>query len=114
VESVLGHECGFWGLIAHGWDLTDFGVPWRRGPLPVEALVAELVVGFLDRERAAAVEWPAADFNAGAATYFAQHHVEGTCVLTDDVLRRIRERRRELFARWAAVAAGDSLELPWP
>src|SRR5256886_13477123 len=71
VETVLGHRRGFYGLVAAGWDLTDFGQPWPRGPLPPEALGSELLVGFLDRERAAGgEEWPATEFNATAVTYF--------------------------------------------
>src|SRR5947209_15695669 len=58
VETVLGHTRGFYGLVAEGWDLTDFGSPWPRGPLPPEALVSEFIVGFLDRERGAGVEEP--------------------------------------------------------
>jgi len=111
VETVLGHPCGFWSLVAEGWNLTDFGEPWERGPLPVDALASELVVGFLDRERAGGVEWSAADFNDSAVTYYAQHGVQGSCVVSDDELRRIREQRRELFAQWAALPAGQTLEL---
>ena len=58
VETVLGHTRGFYGLVAEGWDLTDFGSPWPRGPLPPEALVSEFIVGFLDRERGAGVVGP--------------------------------------------------------
>src|SRR5882672_6679260 len=106
VETVLHHPRGFYGLVAAGWDLTDFGNPWPRGPLPVEALASELLVGFLDRERGAGALWSAADFNA-------------TCngqapVVTDDQLNQVRDKRRELFARWASLPAGESLELPFP
>jgi hypothetical protein len=111
VETVLSHPRGFWGLVAEGWSLTDFGNPWPRGPLPVAALASELIVGFLDRERAGGVEWSAADFNEGAATYYAQHGMKGSCVISDDELDRIRAHRRELFARWGALPAGQTLEL---
>lgn len=33
VESTLGHRRGFYGLVAAGWDLGDFGAPWPRGRL---------------------------------------------------------------------------------
>ncbi len=111
VETVLAHSRGFYGLVAEGWDLTDFGTPWPRGPLPGEALAAELIVGFLDRERAAGEEWSASQFNAAAATYYAQHRLEEACAVTDDDLQRVRDKRRELFARWAALPAGETLEL---
>jgi hypothetical protein len=102
VETVLGQPHGFYGLVASGWDLTDFGSPWPRGPLPIEALAIEQIVGLFDQERAAGVEWSAAEFNG---------HLRGSSVVTDDDLRRIRERRRELFAQWAALPAGETLEL---
>jgi len=102
VETVLGHPRGFYGLVAEGWDLTDFGNPWPRGPLPPEGLVSEQIVGLLDRERAAGMEWTAAQFNAC---------LPAACAVTDDDLRQVREKRRELLARWAALPAGEALEL---
>ena len=111
VETVLGHLRGFYGLVAEAWDLTDFGHPWPRGPLPAGALEAELIVGFLDRERAAGEEWSASQLNAAAATYYAHHRLPGACVVTDEDLRHVRDKRRELFARWAALPAGETLEL---
>ncbi len=102
VETVLGHSRGFYGLVAEGWDLTDFGHPWPRGPLPVEALSSEQIVGFFDQERAAGTEWSAAELNA---------YLRGACVVTDEDLRRVREKRRELFAQWAGLPPGETLEL---
>ena len=94
--------------------MSDFGKPWPRGPLPVEALASELLVGFLDRERGAGVEWSAADFNSSAATHYAHHELTDPCTVTDDELNDVRERRRELFALWAALPAGETLELRFP
>ncbi len=111
VETVLRQVRGFYTLVAGGWNLTDFGKPWPRGPLPVDALASELVVGFLDRERAAGMEWSAAEFNEGAATFYAQRGLQGSCIISDDELQRIREKRRELFARWNALPPGQTLEL---
>src|SRR5690242_15097014 len=51
VETVLGHRNGFYGLVASGWDLSDFGTPWPRGRIPDEAALSEMIVGFLDLER---------------------------------------------------------------
>src|SRR5262245_5618971 len=63
VETVLGHRRGFYGLLAEGWDFSDFGTPWPRGPLPVDADPSELITGLLDAERANGIEWPAAEMN---------------------------------------------------
>ena len=114
VETVLSHPRGFYGLVAEGWDLGDFGKPWPRGPLPVEALASELLVGFLDSERGAGALWPAADFNASAATHYAERRLAGAPAITDEQLNQVRDKRRELFARWAALPAGEALELLFP
>jgi hypothetical protein len=114
VETELGHRRGFYGLVAEGWDISDFGTPWPRGPIPADADPSELIVGFFDAERAVGEEWTAADFDWKAATYFREHGLAGTPpTLTDDDLRRIRERMRALFAQWEAVPPGGALELPF-
>src|SRR5215831_9574962 len=46
VETVLNHRRGFYGLIAEGWNFSDFGRPWTRGPIPADADPSELIVGF--------------------------------------------------------------------
>ena len=116
VETVLNQPRGFYGLVAAGWDLTDFGKPWPRGPLPVEALASELLVGFLDNERGAGAAWRAADFNASAATHYGTHGLDAAAAprVSDDELDKVRDTRRELFARWAMLPAGEALELPFP
>ncbi len=37
--------------------------------------------------------------------------LDGTCSITDDELRHVREKRRELLAQWATLPAGETLEL---
>lgn len=98
VETVLDLR-GFYSLVAEGWDLSDFGRPWPRGEIPPEAHLAEQIVGFLDTERSSGREWSAADLQL-ATPY----------TVGDDELRQVRDARRDLFARWAALPAGDTLE----
>ena len=66
VETVLGQRRGFYGLVAEGWDLSDFGTPWPRGKLPKDANLIEIIVGFFDRERASGEMGTAAELNADA------------------------------------------------
>ncbi len=113
VETVLGHRRGFYGLVAEGWDLSDFGAPWSKGRLPADLDPSELIVGFLDGERAGGVQWSAADFNAKAASYHAQHGLRETCRISPSELERVRAVRDELIARWRALPAGATLELPF-
>ena len=102
VEAELGFRDGFFGLIAQGWDVDDTGGKGARGPLPPEAIAVEHIVGGLDAERASLTQLSAAEFNAQVAPGRP---------LTDAELLRVRARRRELFALWAAVPPGDTLEL---
>jgi hypothetical protein len=111
VESVLGLERAFFGLLADGWNVTDFGTPWPRGQLPPEAATAELIVGFLDVERVTGDRGGAAEFAERMREYADQHRCEIHIRLTDDDLVRIRQRRAELFARWNTTPAGGTLEL---
>ncbi len=99
VETML-HLRGFFSLVAEGWDFGDFGKPRPRGPLPTEAHIVEQVVGFLDTERASGREWAAADLRL--APPYAR---------SEEELRQVRDARRDLFARWAALPTGDTLEL---
>jgi len=113
VETVLGHNEGFYGLVASGWDLSDFGNPWPRGPMPLAANLSEMIVGFLDLERASGHIGRAADLNESLRDFCTEHSIPAPDPLTDDDLHRVRRARGELFARWEAVRPGDALELPF-
>jgi hypothetical protein len=111
VETILGYRRGFYGLVTEGWDLSDFGTPWPRGPQPEDAIPAELIVSYLDMERAAMTEWPADDFNAKAADYFATHKLDNPPIVDDAQLRQIRDKVRELHIQWGKLPEGQTLEL---
>ncbi|HEY2806893.1 MAG TPA: hypothetical protein VGI92_13630 [Gemmatimonadales bacterium] len=113
VETVLGHRRGFFGLVADGWNVTDFGAPSARGRIPAEAMLSELIVGFLDAERATADRWSAAEVNEKMRIFADENGLEQRVSLTDEELAAIRARRAELFARWREVPAGAALELPF-
>jgi hypothetical protein len=111
LETTLGYRRGFYGLVAEGWDLSDFGTPWPRGPLPADAEPAELIAGLLDGERAAGERCSAAEFNEKIALYYETHSLADPPQLTQEKLDQIRKVASDLRARWSAVLAGDSLEL---
>ena len=111
VETILGHRRGFWGLVADGWNVTDFGAPWPRGPIPADMDPSELIVGFFDGERAGGVRWTAADFNDKAEKYFSNQGVAKTLSLSDAELDAIRARLHELTDRWSLLPRGETLEL---
>src|SRR5215207_3407933 len=107
IESVLGLRQAFWGMMADGWDFTDFGTPWPRGPMPnlPEALLAEVTAGWLDNfAHAVRDEAGAAELNAHLAGYCAQHGNPAPRPITPD----------ELARRWHALAPGEAMELRFP
>ena len=117
VETELRHRLGFFGLIAGGWDFSDFAENWGRRPMPPDADPSELIVGLLDAERVAGEPTPAAALNASAARYFAQRGVPDAgphaVRLTDEQLGRIRNLLRDLVQQWDALAPGAAMELPF-
>ena len=114
VETILGFDRAFYGLVAEGWDLEDFGTPWPRGPMPPEALPAEVIVGCFDTARAAHVPLTADQCNATASSYFANAGMPCPVSVTDDVLQRVRDRLSELVWRWHALPVRETLALPFP
>ena len=111
VETVLGHRGAFYGLVAEGWNLTDFGSPWPRGPLPTEANVSEMIVGFLDLERQVGERQGTDALNRALASFCAERGLPAVTPLSDDDVARIRAVRSDVFARWDAVEVGGTLEL---
>ena len=102
VESTLGFQRAFFGLIAEGWDIEDTTGKGARGPLPAEAAEAERIVGLLDTERGGGVILAVEEFNEHTAMHRA---------LTADQLARIKARRAALFSQWFALSPGETLEL---
>ncbi len=109
VETTLGYQNAFFGLLKQGWDMEDVTGKGARGSLPREALEVESIVGLLDAERNGGAIWTTEEFN-----HFAQARVaEGSPmrILTADEIAGIKACRSELFARWRELATGEKLEL---
>ena len=113
VETVLGHRQGFYGLVAAGWDMSDFGSPWPRGRIPAIANLSEIIVGFFDLERQSGEFGVADDLNERIESFCRENSLAPPARLTEEDLGRVRQKRGELFARWDAVRPGDALELPF-
>jgi 2-polyprenyl-6-methoxyphenol hydroxylase-like FAD-dependent oxidoreductase len=113
VETTLGIREGFFGLVASGWDMSDFGSPWPRGALPPQANVTELIVSFFDLERAGGDRTTAEEINRKIAEYCAEKGLPPQVPITEEGVAQVRRKRAELFAKWESVAAGDAIELPF-
>jgi hypothetical protein len=111
VETELGFQRGFYGLIAEGWDIADTTGKTARGPLPNEALEVEYLVSAFSAERAGGAIASAAEFNQTAATFANAKGMPPPRHLSDDDLMRVRARFDELALRWRALPLGETLEL---
>jgi len=114
VESVLGFNEAFFGLIAAGWNIDDFEKPVARRRMPFQAVVAEHVVGVFDRERALPEPLTAVEFNETVLASLPSAERGGFQQLTEAQLARVRELRSSLEARWYALPLGDTLEVKFP
>lgn len=113
VESVLGFEQAFFGLIATGWDIDDFAKPGASRRLPFQAIVAEHVVGVFDRERALPEPMTAMAFNEAVIAGLPPAQRDAFTPLSDAQLSQVREGRTALEARWHALSLGDTMEVTW-
>jgi len=114
VERVLDLPRAFYGLLAEGWDLSDFGKPWAKGPLPLDAHIGELIVGFFDLERATGFLGTAEEFNEKVHSWYADNkRAIPEFHMSDLQLAQIREERARAFALWKAVPPGETLEIPF-
>lgn len=114
VERVLELPRAFYGLLAEGWNLTDFGKSGSKGSLPHDALLAELIVGFFDLERATGVLGTADDFNEKVQSWYADQALPLPAFrLSEAHITGVRRVRAEMFALWKALPPGDTLEIPF-
>jgi len=112
VESVLGFDAAFFGLISTGWNISDFAAPGAKHRLTVQAGLAEMLVGFFDLEQRTGVLSDATDFAWKIQTYCEEHKMPPpSFVITDEQIEAIRAKRSELFDAWQMVPPGETLEL---
>ena len=114
VESVLGFEEAFFGLLAAGWEIDDFANPGARARMPHQALLAEHIVGVLDRERALPRPMTSAEVNEAVAASLPLRSGESFPAITNAQLEAIRAQWQDLAARWRQLAQGGTLEIPFP
>jgi hypothetical protein len=114
VESVLGFDQAFFGLVATGWEIDDFAAPGAAARLPRQALWAEHIVGLLSLERTHGTAFAAREFNEQLARSLELQGVPPVRFLSDAELERARQRRDALHAAWHAMAPGDTLDVPFP
>ena len=112
VETTFGYTQGFFGLVADGWEISDFAKPWPHGPIPQEAQEVELLVGLLDMQRRMFADWNTEELLEQGRLYVASRGDRASLPsLTDESLARVKQLRADVFAGWAAIEPGETLEL---
>jgi len=114
VESVLGFDQAFFGLIATGWEIDDFAKPGASRRLPFQAIVAEHVVGIFDRERALVEPMTSDEFNESVIASLPPAQRDAFTLLSAEQLAQVRASRQTLGARWHALAPGATMEVTFP
>ena len=114
VESVLGFDHAFFGLIATGWDIDDFAKPRASRTMPFQAIVAEHVVGVFDRERALPAPMSVAEFNETVLASLPLVQRDAFKPLTDAQVSQVRELRSRLEAGWHALSVGATMIVEFP
>jgi len=114
VESVLGFTQAFFGLLASGWNIDDFSRPLAARQQGSEALLAEMIVGIFDLERANRGIFGEVEFNAALAESLSGQGMPPFRFLSEDELRSVRTLRGDLVSRWWSVPEGESLEIDFP
>ncbi len=114
VESVLGFDQAFFGLIATGWEIDDFAKPGASRRMPFQAIVAEHVVGVLDRERALPAPLSVAEFNETVVASLPPAQRDAFRLFNDAQLSQVRELRQTLEARWHALPVGATMDVEFP
>lgn len=113
VERALGLSQGFLGLVASGWDISDFEVKGAAKRLPPEAVLAEVAAGEMSRQ-AMMWQWSSAEDYAWAVETAMRSSQSGYAlpvVITDDLFEGMRAELLGLRHRWNQLAPGETLEL---
>jgi hypothetical protein len=111
VETELGFQRGFYGLIAGGWDIAETTGKTARGPLPDEAIEVEYLVSAFSAERAGGAPAAAGEFNQLAAAFARAKEMPPPRPLAEEELAKVRARFEELAIEWRSLPGGATLEL---
>lgn len=123
VETELGMESGFWGLIAAGYAPQKIAkmakaaghASAKRATTPdadfVQAIQVERIVESFEAE-----SWSGGSDNDSLRA-MARAGCDQSLVdcpeLIDETLDRVRDRLNQLAGQWSAIAVGETLTLHW-
>ena len=109
VETTLGFENAFFGLVAKGYDIPDFSEPKAQRPfeIPEEAMNTEPIVALLQADLPN-TPYPQ-DTNSNGL--FREHSATLPVNITDEQLKVMRQKLRTFLQQWHDLQPGESMTL---
>lgn len=116
VETTLGFQNAFYGLLAQGYNIEDFALPRGERPiallpknLPFEAIYTEFVVGLFQMETLSSE--PYADFNGLLRAAYIEKRLKGFRSLSEEQIHNIRLKIKTLNQSWQEKTYDEALVL---
>ena len=108
VETTLGLENSFLGLIAKGYDIPDFNQPKAERPfeIPEEALNTEVIVGLLQTDLLESLRG-----NAEHCELLRNYGALLPVKITDAQLETMQQKLQALLQKWYDLQPGESMTL---
>ena len=105
VETSLGFNDAFFGLIAKGYNIPDFNLPKSKRPfhIPEEAISVEPIVALLQMEH----------WESFPEKLIDSDSQELPPSVTSEQINNMRKRLNELVQKWESILPGESLELEY-
>ncbi len=108
VETTLGFDNAFFGLVAKGYDIPDFSEPKAERPfeIPREAVDTESIIALLQADLLENL-----GYSGDSDGIFRDHSASLPVNFTDEQLEVIRRKLRALLGRWRDLQPGESMTL---
>ncbi len=108
VETTLGYQHSFLGLVARGYDIPDFNLPKTKRPfeIPEEALNTEVIVGLLQTDLLESLRG-----NADNCELLRDYGELLPVKITDAQLEIMQQKLQVLLQQWHDLQPGESITL---
>ena len=108
VETTLGSQNAFFGLVAKGYDIPGFSEPKTERPfeIPSEAIDAEPVVALLQADLLEGL-----GYSGDSDGIFRDHSASLPVGITGEQLEVMRQKLRALLGQWDDLRPGESMAL---
>ncbi|MFK7846273.1 MAG: hypothetical protein AB8G77_13330 [Rhodothermales bacterium] len=112
IETSLGFERGFYGLLALGYDITSFEREEDTSWIGGEGLYVECIVMGLQYQYSGVTTVETFEQVINDAT--RKHDIEPWMVFSPDQINVLVSRYNQILMEWKQLPAGASMILPFP